>query len=220
MRTCQLHPSLSLKLQFTIVVFLWSLESSIFKMVEINCLKVMSVIKKVFEATLFVAFLYMTVKAMSNLFSFKTTLNISREHRNITNLPAFSVCKNWQSIVGGFDKEELANGSMGKGLEHPFPVRFRLQLGLEDGDTKSMDLKNETAIRNFLDFGQLEEMWSLQSKPFAKWYSDCMPCITFNGAHFKQLSSPVTFASVNSIFKIDLCLVLITFLPIFFSYRS
>ena len=190
-------------------------------MVEINCLKVTSVIKKLFESTLFVAFLYMTVKALCDLFSFKITLNISREHRNITILPAFSVCDNWNIIVDGFDKEELANGSMGKGLEHPFPVRFRLQLGLEDGDTKSMDLKNETALRDFLDFGQLEEMWSLQCKPFvAKWYSDCMPCITFNGAHFKQLSSPVTFASVHSIFKIDLCLVLITFLTIFFSYRS
>ena len=169
-------------------------------MVEINCLKVMSVIKKVFEATLFVAFLYMTVKAMSNLFSFKTTLNISREHRNITNLPAFSVCKNWQSIVGGFDKEELANGSMGKGLEHPFPVLFRLQLGLGDGDWKSMDLKNESAIRNFLDFGKIEEMWTLQCKPFTQKYSHCMPCITFNGAHLKRSGKPARGATVQYFF--------------------
>ena len=189
-------------------------------MVEINCLKVISVIKKLFESTLFVAFLYMTVKALCDLFSFKITLNISREHRNITILPAFSVCENWNIIVDGFDKEELANGSMGKGLEHPFPVLFRLQLGLEDGNTKSMDLKNETAIRNFLDFGQLEEMWSLQCKPFTKWYSDCMPCITFNGARFKQLSSPVASASVHSILKIDLFFSFDHFFKIFFSYLS
>ena len=167
-------------------------------MVEINCLKVMTVIKKVLEATLFVAFLYMTVKALYDLFSFKITLNISREHRNITILPAFSVCKNWQSILDGFNKEELANGSMGKGLEHPFPVLFRLQLGLGDRDWLSIDLKNESAIRNFLDFGKIDEMWTLQCKPFAKWYSHCLPCITFNGAHFKHSSLTPRGATVQS----------------------
>ena len=167
-------------------------------MVEINCLKVMTVIKKVLEATLLVAFLYMTVKALYDLFSFKITLNISREHRNITNLPAFSVCKNWQSILDGFNKEELANGSMGKGLDHPFPVLFRLQLGLGDRDWLSIDLKNESAIRNFLDFGKIDEMWTLQCKPFAKWYSHCLPCITFNGAHFKHSSLTPRGATVQS----------------------
>ena len=136
----------------------------------------------------------MTVKALCDLFSFRTTLIISREHRNITILPAFSVCENWNMMVDGFNKEELANGSMGKGLEQPFAVLFRLTLALEDGNYISMDLKNETTIRDYLNFGKIEEMWTLQCKPFDKWYSYCMPCITFNGAHLKQSSH---FALVN-----------------------
>ena len=68
-------------------------------MVEINYLKVKSVIKKLFESTLFLAFVYMTVMALCDLFSFKTTLNISRELRNITILPAFSVCENRNIMV-------------------------------------------------------------------------------------------------------------------------
>ena len=170
-------------------------------MIEINYLKVVSVIKKLFESTLFVAFLYMTVKALCDLFSFKTTINISREHRNITILPAFSVCENWESMVDGYNKEELANGSMGKGLEQPFPVLFTLELGLEDATSVYMNLKNESAIQDYLLFGQLEEMWTLQCKPFAQGFSHCMPCITFNGAHIKQANSPATFATVNSIFN-------------------
>ena len=97
-------------------------------------------------------------------------------------------------MVDGFNKEELANGSMGKGLEQPFAVLFRLTLALEDGNYISMDLKNETTIRDYLNFGKIEEMWTLQCKPFDKWYSYCMPCITFNGAHLKQSSQ---FALVN-----------------------
>ena len=167
-------------------------------MVEISYLKVKSVIKKLFESTLFLAFVYMTVMALCDLFSFKTTLNISRELRNITIFPAFSVCENRNIMVNGFNKEQLANGSMGKGLEHPFPVIFSLRIYFEDGTKVYMNLKNESAIRDYLLFGQIEEMWSLQCKPFSQGFSHCMPCITFNGARFKQSSSPATLAQVNS----------------------
>ena len=173
-------------------------------MVDINYLKVISVIKKLFESTLFVAFLYMTGNAFLDVLSCKTSLVISREHRNITILPAFSVCDNWNIRVDGFDKEELANGSMGKGLEHPFPVLFRLQLGLGDGDWLSMDLKNESAIRNFLDFGKIEEMWTLQCKPFTQWHSHCMPCITFNGAHLKRSGKPARGVTVQDFFYLSI----------------
>ena len=168
-------------------------------MVEINYLKVKSVIKKLFESTLFLAFVYMTVMALCDLFSFKTTLNISRELRNITILPAFSVCENRNIMVYGFNKEELANGSMGKGLEQPFPVIFSIKLWYEDGNRVYMNLKNESAIREFLLFGQIEEMWSLQCKPFSQGFTHCMPCITFNGARLKQSSSPASLVQVNSI---------------------
>ena len=160
----------------------------------------MSVIKKLFESTLFVAFLYMTVNAFLDVLSCKTSLVISREHRNITILPAFSVCKNWINMVDGFNKEELANGSMGKGLEQPFPVSFKLSIRFEDRHRVVMNLKNESEIRNYLHFDQVEEMWTLQCKPFAKDYSHCMPCITFNGAHFKQFSSVVQVVQVLAFF--------------------
>ena len=185
-------------------------------MVEINYLKVKSVIKKLFESTLFLAFLYMTVKALFDLFSYKTTLNISKESRNITILPAFSVCENWSDMLDGFNKEQLANGSMGKGLEQPFPVIFRLKLWYEDGNRVDMNLKNESAIRDYLLFGQLEEMWTLQCKPFAQGFSHCMPCITFNGARFKQFDSPATAAAVLILLFLDHSGANV----IFFSYRS
>ena len=161
----------------------------------------MSVIKKLFESTLFVAFLYMTVNAFLDVLSCKTSLVISREHRNITILPAFSVCENWIS----FNKEELANGSMGKGLEQPFPVIFKLMISFEDRHWVVMNLKNDSAIRDYLHFDQLEEMWTLQCKPFTQGFSHCMPCITFNGAHFKQISSAATSAKVLSFFQACLC---------------
>ena len=165
----------------------------------------MSVIKKLFESTLFVAFLYMTVNAFLDVLSCKTSLVISREHRNITILPAFSVCEKLFSMVDGFNKEELANGSMGKGLEQPFPVIFKLMISFEDRHWVVMNLKNDSAIRDYLHFDQLEEMWTLQCKPFTQGFSHCMPCITFNGAHFKQISSAATSAKVLSFFQACLC---------------
>ena len=199
MGLCQIHPQFSIPWYNSNNLAPLFGKIQVYKMIEINYLKVVSVIKKLFESTLFVAYLYMTVKALCDLFSFKTTINISREHRNITMLPAFSVCENWESMVDGYNKEELANGSMGKGLEQPFPVLFTLEIGLEDANSVSMNLKNESAIRDYLLFGQLEEMWTLHCKPFPQGFSHCMPCITFNGARVKQASLPPTFATVNSI---------------------
>ena len=154
-------------------------------------LKIISVIKKLLELALFAAFLYMTVKALCNLFSSRTTLITSKERRNVTILPAFSVCDNWNIMTDGFDKKDLANGLMGKGTEQPFQVLFRLMLSLENDNVVSMNLKNKFAIRNFIHVGQIEEMWTLQCRPFTKWYSYCMPCITFNGAQLKQSHSTV-----------------------------
>ena len=161
-------------------------------MVELNILKIISVIKKLLELALFIAFLYMTMKALCNLFSSRTTLITSKERRNVTFLPAFSVCDNWNIMIDGFDKKNLADGLMGKGIiKQPFPVSFRLTLSLENDNVVSMNLKNESAIRNFIHVGQIEDMWTLQCRPFAKWYEYCMPCITFNGAQLKQSHSTV-----------------------------
>ena len=159
-------------------------------MVELNMLKIISVIKKLLELALFTAFLYMTMKALCNLFSSRTTLITSKERRNVTFLPAFSVCDNWNIMVDGFDKKDLANGLMGKGIKLPFAVSFRLTLTMND-DFVSMNLKNESAIQNYIHVGQIEKMWTLQCKPFTKWYEYCMPCITFNGAQLKQSHSTV-----------------------------
>ena len=84
-------------------------------------------IKKLIETALFVAFLYMTVKALNDVFSNRTTLIVTEEHRNITFLPAFSVCENYLIFTKGFDMKDLVNGSM---VLKSFAVRFNFKVSL------------------------------------------------------------------------------------------
>ena len=169
-----------------------------FNMVDLNFLKIISVIKKLFEAVLFVAFLYMTVKALIDVFSNRTILVVSKEHRNITYLPAFSVCDNIFHASRGFDKKDLANGSM---VMQSFAVKFNFEVtliidggnGLSSGT--NFNLMDDMKIQNNLHNVTLADLWTLQCKPFFYWASHCMPCITFNGAHLKKHS--IELAVVN-----------------------
>ena len=158
-------------------------------MVDINFFKVISVIKKLIEAVLFLAFLYMTVEALIDLFSNRTNLIVTKEHRNITFLPAFSVCENYVTNAMGFDKKDLVNRSM---VLKSFAVRFHFKVLLiivDEGNgvtsLTNFDLMDSKDIQNNLQNVNLVELWTLQCKPFAKGNSTCMPCVTFNGANLK-----------------------------------
>ena len=156
-------------------------------MVDINFIKVISVIKKLIEAVLFLAFLYMTVEALIDLFSNRTILIVTKEHRNITFLPAFSVCENYVMKTMGFDKKDLVNGSMVLKL---FAVRFNFKVSFiyERKGVPSItnfNLMDDIEVQNNLQNVNLVDLWTLQCKPFTKGNSNCMPCITFNGANLK-----------------------------------
>ena len=173
-------------------------------MVDINFLKVISVIKKLIEAVLFLAFLYMTVKALNDVFSNRTTLIVTEEHRNITFLPAFSVCENTWIATKGFDKKDLVNGSM---VLESFAVRFnfKVKLIVDEGNgvtsLTKFNLMDDKEIQNNLQNVNLVDLWTLQCKPFTKGNSNCMPCITFNGANLKTQGT-IENVMVNSL-KID-----------------
>ena len=157
-------------------------------MVDINFLKVISVIKKLIEAVLFLAFLYMTVKALNDVFSNRTTLIVTSEHRNITFLPAFSVCDNYVSTLKGYDKKNLANGSM---VIQSFAGNFKVRISVDEGNgvtsSTNINLMDNIDVQNEFDDVNLLDLWTLQCKPFLKGgKSHCMPCITFNGARFKE----------------------------------
>ena len=145
-------------------------------------------IKKLIETALFVAFLYMTVKALNNVFSNRTTLIVTEEHRNITFLPAYSVCENNRIATKGFDKKDLVNGSM---VLKSFAVRFNFKVSLivdEGNGVTSLthfNLMDDKEIQNNFQNANLVDLWTLQCKPFAKGNSYCMPCMTFNGANLK-----------------------------------
>ena len=160
-------------------------------MVDIIFLKIISVIKKLFQAALFVAFLYMTIMALMNVFSYKTILVVSKEHRNITSLPAFSVCENIMHKSSlGFDKKDLVNGSMVMQSFTNFDFRVRLLVDEGNGveSLTNLDLMDDSSIQNNLHNVTRADLWTLQCKPFMQGKSRCMPCITFNGAHLKKQS--------------------------------
>ena len=159
-------------------------------MVDINFFKIISVIKKLFEAVLFVAFLYMTVKALIDVFSNRTILVVSKEHRNITSLPAFSVCENIMHKSLGFDKKDLVNGSMVMQSFTNFDFRVRLIVDEGNGveSLTNLDLMDDSKIQSNFHNATLADLWTLQCKPFMQGKSRCNPCITFNGAHLKKQS--------------------------------
>ena len=158
-----------------------------FTMVVINFLNIFSIFKKLTQAVLFVAFLYMTVRALIDVFSFRTTLIVTKEHRNITFLPAFSVCDNYVSTLKGYDKKNLANGSM---VIQSFAGNFKVRISVDEGNgvtsSTTINLMDNIDIQNELDDVNLLDLWTLQCKPFLKGKSHCMPCITFNGARFRE----------------------------------
>ena len=158
-------------------------------MAVINVLKIISIIKKLFLAALFVAFLYLSVKALIHVFSFRTILVVSKEHRNITSLPAFSVCENIWHISMGFGKKDLVNGSMEL---KSFAVKFEVNLYVDEGNgvtsRTKIDLMDDSNIQNNFHNMTFADLWTLQCKPFILGNSNCMPCITFNGAHLKKQS--------------------------------
>ena len=160
-------------------------------MVDINFFKIISVIKKLFEAVLFVAFLYMTVKALIELFSRRTILVVSKEHRNITSLPAFSVCENIWHTTLGFDKKDLVNGFMelkSFAVKYNFEVQFVVDEGNGVTSLTNLNLMDNSKIQNNFHNVTLADLWTLQCKPFFQGNSHCIPCITFNGAHLKKQS--------------------------------
>ena len=159
-------------------------------MVVINFLKIISIIKKLFQGALFVAFLYMTVKALIELFSNRTILVVSKEHRNITFLPAFSACENIMYTPLGFDKNDLVNGSMDMQSFANFDFLVLLIVDEGNGVTSWTDinLMDDSKIQNNFHNVTLADLWTLQCKPFFKDKSHCMPCITFNGAYLKKQS--------------------------------
>ena len=168
---------------------------------EVNMLKIISVIKKLLELALFVAFLYMSVKALMDVFSFRTTLITTKEHRNVTLLPAFSVCENWAYKVKGFDKKDLVNGSM---VMQSFKMKFNhisvllfFNGGKGGTDMQTFNLMDDVEIQKYLHDVNPVDVWTLQCKPFSKGNSRCMPCITFNGAHLK--TQGIETVVVNSI---------------------
>ena len=147
-------------------------------------------VKKLFIAILFVSFLYMSVKALIHLFSNKTILVVSKEHRNITSLPAFSVCENILDTHLGFDKKDLVNGSMI--LQSFTNFDFWVKLIVDEGNgavsLTNLNLMDNSKIQSNFHNVTLVDLWTLQCKPFMKGKSYCMPCITFNGAHLKKQS--------------------------------
>ena len=160
-------------------------------MVDINFVKIISVIKKLFEAVLFVAFLYMAVKALIDVFSYRTILAVSKEQRNITSLPAFSVCENYLYLKTGFDKKDLVNGSMV--MQYFDNIDFSVRLIVDEGNGETsqtyFDLMDDSnTIQNNFHNVTFADLWTLQCKPFMKGKSHCMPCITFNGAQLKKQS--------------------------------
>ena len=170
-----------------------------FTMVVINFMNITSIFKKLTQAVLFVAFLYMTVRALIDVFSFRTTLIVTKEHRNITFLPAFSVCDNYAYALKGYDKKNLANGSM---VIQSFAGNFKVRISVDEGNgvtsSTNINLMDNIDIQNELDDVNLLDLWTLQCKPFSKGKSHCMPCITFNGARFKKEQS-IEYAMVNSL---------------------
>ena len=162
-------------------------------------------IKKLIELALYFAFLYMTVKALNDVFSNRTTLIVTEEHRNITFLPAFSVCENYVMNAMGFDKKDLVNRSM---VLKSFAVRFHFKVLLiivDEGNgvtsLTNFDLMDSKDVQNNLQNVNLVDLWTLQCKPFTKGNSNCMPCITFNGANLKT-QGIIENVVVNSL-KID-----------------
>ena len=172
-------------------------------MVDINFFKIISVIKKLLEAALFVAFLYMTVKALINMFSRRTILVVSKEHRNITSLPAFSVCENIMPPSSGFGQKDLVNGAMELKLlkaRFDFEVNFYVDEG--NGVTSGtkidlMDDSDDSIIQNNFHNVTFADLWTLQCKPFITGNSHCMPCITFNGAHLKKHSIELVLVNLS-----------------------
>ena len=171
-------------------------------MVDINFVKIISVIKKLFEAVLFVAFLYMTVKALIDVFSYRTILAVSKEQRKITSLPAFSVCENYLYFNTGFDKKDLVNGSM---VLQSFDMDFHVRTTFDKGDgvigTFKFDLMEDLQVQKYLYGVNLADLWTLQCKPFTKGKLYCMPCITFNGA--RLTTQDIEVVTVNSLKKIN-----------------
>ena len=156
-------------------------------------MKIISIVKKLFQAALFAAFLYMTVKALINMFSRRTILVVSKEHRNITSLPAFSLCENIIQPSSGFDKKDLVNGLMTlQSFAVKFDFNFEVQLIVDEGNGETsltnINLMDNSEIQNNFHNVTLADLWTLQCKPFIKGKSHCMPCITFNGAHLKKQS--------------------------------
>ena len=174
-----------------------------FTMVVINFLNIFSIFKKLTQAVLFVAFLYMTVRALIDVFSFRTTLIVTKEHRNITFLPAFSVCDNYAYALKGYDKKNLANGSM---VIQSFAGNFKVRISVDEGNgvtsSTTINLMDNIDIQNELDDVNLLDLWTLQCKPFLKGgKSHCMPCITFNGARFKEQSIESAIRVINLFIK-------------------
>ena len=167
-------------------------------MAVVNFMKTISMIKKLFQAALFVAFLYMTVRALIDVFSNRTELIVTKELRNITFLPAFSVCENWVSLEKGFDKKDLVKGSM---VLQSFDMDFDVWISFDKGNgvtgTHQFNLMDDLEVQNYLYGVNLVNLWTLQCKPFSQGISHCMPCITFNGAHLK--TQDIELVMVNSL---------------------
>ena len=143
-------------------------------------------IKKLFQAALFVAFLYMTVNALIDVFSNRTHIIVTKEHRNITFLPAFSVCENLKYLDTGFNKQDLVNGSMAlQSFDMDFIVWITFDKGNGVTGAYKVDLMKDLHVQKFLYDVNLVDLWTLQCKPFIIGKSHCMPCITFNGARLK-----------------------------------
>ena len=173
-----------------------------YNMAVVNFMKTISMIKKLFQIALFVAFLYMTVRALIDVFSNRTELIVTKELRNITFLPAFSVCENWVSLEKGFDKKDLVNGSM---VLQSFDMDFIVWITFDNGNgvtgVYKVNLMKDFHVQKFLYDVNLVDLWTLQCKPFIKGKSHCMPCITFNGA--RLTTQDIEVVTVNSLKKIN-----------------
>ena len=155
-----------------------------FKMADCTFLKV---IKHLIYFALLAMFLFMTLRALVDLYSYRTTLIISKRPGDITTLPPFSVCENFMEESLGFNKTQLADGMMKSGLAKTFSVDFQLTFGI-GLEVVRVNLSEEAEIRKYLQYEKIEDLWTLQCKPFIFYTNKayCMPCMTFKGASFKN----------------------------------
>ena len=156
-------------------------------------LRIMTVVKTLITFALFGGFFYLSSSALIELFSGKTTFvqSVERSQR-ITSLPSFSVCPNWHQENAALNKTQLAKGMMGNisnaTANFPFSLKVELTEFTSDGFIPT-DLIQGSKMKDYIDFKSLEDLWSLQCKPTFGRRSGCIPCVTFNGAQMKNLTS-------------------------------